>query len=68
VTVRQLFGLVYVIERAALDELALDESFGATSEAWPGVAQMVRRASFDVWRRSPSGSRASRTSRRFTTP
>ena len=31
-TVRQLFGLVYVIERAALDELALDESFGATSE------------------------------------
>jgi diguanylate cyclase (GGDEF)-like protein len=47
-TVRQLFGLVYVIERAALDELALDESYGATSEAWPGVAQMVRRASFDV--------------------
>ncbi|HEY3160592.1 MAG TPA: GGDEF domain-containing protein [Vicinamibacterales bacterium] len=47
-TVRQLFGLVYVMERAALDELALDESFGATSEAWPGVAQMVRRASFDV--------------------
>jgi len=47
-TVRQLFGLVYVMERAALDELALDESFGATSDAWPGVAQMVRRASFDV--------------------
>ncbi len=47
-TVRQLFGLVYVIERASLDELALDESFGATSEAWPGIAQMVRRGSFDV--------------------
>jgi diguanylate cyclase (GGDEF)-like protein len=47
-TVRQLFGLVYVIERAALDQLALDESFGATSEGWPGIAQMVRRASFDV--------------------
>jgi diguanylate cyclase (GGDEF)-like protein len=47
-TVRQLFGLVYVIERAALDELALDESFGATSEAWPGIAQVVRRGSFDV--------------------
>src|SRR5881628_1893511 len=31
-TVRQLFGLVYVIERSALDELALDESFGATTE------------------------------------
>jgi diguanylate cyclase (GGDEF)-like protein len=47
-TVRQLFGLVYVIERAALDELALDESFGATTDAWPGIAQMVRRGSFDV--------------------
>jgi len=47
-TVRQLFGLVYVIERAALDELALDESFGATTEGWPGTAQMVRRGSFDV--------------------
>ena len=47
-TVRQLFGLVYVIERAALDELALDESFGATSEGWPGIAQVVRRGSFDV--------------------
>ena len=47
-TVRQLFGLVYVIERAALDELALDESFGATSEGWPSIAQMVRRGSFDV--------------------
>lgn len=47
-TVRQLFGLVYVMERAALDELALDESFGATSEGWPGIAQIVRRGSFDV--------------------
>ena len=47
-TVRQLFGLVYVMERAALDEVALDESFGATSEGWPGIAQMVRRGSFDV--------------------
>ena len=47
-TVRQLFGLVYVMERAALDELALDESFGATSEGWPSIAQMVRRGSFDV--------------------
>ena len=47
-TVRQLFGLVYVVERAALDEFALDESFGATTEGWPGIAQMVRRGSFDV--------------------
>jgi diguanylate cyclase (GGDEF)-like protein len=46
--IRQLFGLVYLLERAILDELALDESFGATSEPWPSIAQIVRRASFDV--------------------
>jgi diguanylate cyclase (GGDEF)-like protein len=48
VTVRQLFGLVYLVERAALDELALDESFGATSEPWPALAQTVRRSSFSL--------------------
>jgi hypothetical protein len=48
VTVRQLFSLVYLLERAALDELALDESFGATSEPWPALAQIVRRSSFSV--------------------
>jgi len=46
--IRQLFGLVYVMERAALDELALDESSGAMSEPWPSIAQIVRRSSFDV--------------------
>jgi diguanylate cyclase (GGDEF)-like protein len=46
--IRQLFGVVYVMERAALDELALDESFGAMSEPWPSIAQIVRRSSFDV--------------------
>jgi diguanylate cyclase (GGDEF)-like protein len=44
--VRQLFDLVYLIERVSLDELALDESFGATSEPWPAIAQIVRRSSF----------------------
>jgi diguanylate cyclase (GGDEF)-like protein len=34
-------------ERTALDELALDDTLGATSEPWPLVAQLVRRASFD---------------------
>jgi diguanylate cyclase (GGDEF)-like protein len=48
VDVRLLFKLVYLMERSALDELALDESFGATSEPWPTIAQMMRRASFDV--------------------
>lgn len=46
--VRHLFGLVYLLERAALDELALDESFGATSEPWPAIAQIVRRSSFEL--------------------
>jgi diguanylate cyclase (GGDEF)-like protein len=44
----RLFGFAYLIERAALDELAVDETVGATSEAWPLVAQLVRRASFDM--------------------
>ncbi|MBI4266331.1 MAG: GGDEF domain-containing protein [Acidobacteria bacterium] len=48
VAIRPLFGLVYVMERAALDELALDESFGATTEPWPSIAQLVRRCSVDV--------------------
>ena len=46
--VDQLFTLAYLAERTALDELALDEAIGATSEPWPQVAQLVRRASFDV--------------------
>ena len=46
VAVKQLFGMVYLVERAALDELALDESFGATSEPWPALEQCVRRSSF----------------------
>ncbi len=46
--VRQLFSAVYLMERAALDQLALDESFGVNSEPWAAVSQIVRRASFDV--------------------
>ena len=48
ISIKQLCGLVYLVERAALDELALNESFGATSEPWPALAQIVRRSSFDV--------------------
>jgi GGDEF domain-containing protein len=47
VGVRQLFGLAYLLERTALDEAALDETFGATSEQWPAIAQIVRHASFE---------------------
>ena len=44
----KLFNFVYLVERTALDELALDEGIGATSEPWPLVAQMIRRGSFDL--------------------
>ncbi len=37
----RLFTFVYLIERTTLDELALDESLGATSEPWPVVAQLA---------------------------
>jgi diguanylate cyclase (GGDEF)-like protein len=43
-----LFTFVYLTERTALDELALNDTIGATSEHWPLVAQLVRRASFDL--------------------
>jgi diguanylate cyclase (GGDEF)-like protein len=45
---RMLFNVVYLMERTALDEVAGDDSFDASSQPWPVVAQMVRRASFDV--------------------
>jgi diguanylate cyclase (GGDEF)-like protein len=44
----RLFTFTYLLERSALDELALSEAIGATSEPWPLVAQIVRRASFDL--------------------
>jgi len=44
----RLFTFVYLLERSALDELALNDTLGATSEPWPLVAQTVRRASFDL--------------------
>jgi diguanylate cyclase (GGDEF)-like protein len=47
-SVERLFTFAYLTERTALDELALDDTIGATSEPWPLVAQLVRRASFDL--------------------
>jgi diguanylate cyclase (GGDEF)-like protein len=44
----QLFEFLYLIERTTLDELALSDSLGATSEPWALAAQLVRRASFHV--------------------
>jgi diguanylate cyclase (GGDEF)-like protein len=47
-TVSELFSFLHMFERIALDELALDPDIGAATEAWPLVAQLVRRGSFDV--------------------
>ncbi|MGH9144060.1 MAG: GGDEF domain-containing protein [Vicinamibacterales bacterium] len=47
-SMERLFTFAYLTERTALDELALDDTIGATSEPWPLVAQLVRRASFDL--------------------
>jgi diguanylate cyclase (GGDEF)-like protein len=47
-SMERLFTFAYLIERTTLDELALDDRIGATSEPWPVVAQLVRRASFDL--------------------
>ena len=46
--VERLFTFAYLMERTVLDELALSETIGATSEPWPLVAQLVRRGSFDL--------------------
>jgi len=46
--VGRLFTFAYLTERTALDELALNDTIGATSEPWPLAAQLVRRASFDL--------------------
>ncbi|MFI5178630.1 MAG: GGDEF domain-containing protein [Vicinamibacterales bacterium] len=47
-TMEQLFTFAYLSERTVLDELALNDTIGATTEPWPVVAQLVRRASFDL--------------------
>ena len=43
----RLFTFAYLMERTVVDELALSASIGVSSEHWPVVAQIVRRASFD---------------------
>src|SRR5262245_33100234 len=47
-TAERLFTFVYLLERTVMDELAVSEDLGATSEPWPMVAQIVRRGSFDL--------------------
>jgi diguanylate cyclase (GGDEF)-like protein len=45
---RQLYHSINLVERTALDELALDARIGATSEPWALVAQFVRQAGLDI--------------------
>ena len=48
VTPEQLFTFADLALTSLIDELSLDAQLGATSDAWPRVTTMVRRAVFDV--------------------
>jgi diguanylate cyclase (GGDEF)-like protein/excisionase family DNA binding protein len=48
VPVTVLFEAAGTVERAILDELAPDPDLGATSSAWPYIAQRVRRATLTM--------------------
>lgn len=45
---RQLIQVVHRVERIVLDELALDDRLGATSEPWPVVAHCLRTAMLEI--------------------
>jgi len=44
---RQLAALVHLVERTLLDELALDDAIGATSDAWPVVVRLAHTSAYD---------------------
>lgn len=47
-TARELIHALHRLERVVLDELALHEQLGATSEPWPVVAHSIRAATLEV--------------------
>lgn len=47
-TTRHLLHSVHQAERVILDEVALDEQLGATSEPWAVVAHAIRRAALEI--------------------
>jgi diguanylate cyclase (GGDEF)-like protein/excisionase family DNA binding protein len=47
-TVRRLVEAVHRVERVTLDELALHDRLGATSEPWPVVAHSLRSAMLEI--------------------
>jgi len=48
ITTPQLLDAVHHAERVILDEIALDERLGATSEPWAVVAHAIRRATLEI--------------------
>lgn len=47
-TTRQLLEALHQTERVILDEVALDDRLGATSEPWALVAHLIRRATLEI--------------------
>ena len=47
-TTRLLLDALHLAERAILDEVALDDRLGATSEPWAVVAHAIRRATLEI--------------------
>jgi diguanylate cyclase (GGDEF)-like protein len=47
-TTHQLLDSVHLTERVILDEVALDDRLGATSEPWAVVAHGIRRATLEI--------------------
>jgi diguanylate cyclase (GGDEF)-like protein len=47
-TPEQVFNFAYLCLTSALDEISLDPHVGATSDLWPRVSTMTRKAVFDV--------------------
>jgi len=45
---RDVLEALHQTERILLDEVALDDRLGATSEPWPVVAHAIRRATLDI--------------------
>ena len=43
-----LFSFVHIAMNTSIDELSLDTQVGVNTEPWPQVAQIIRRAAFDV--------------------
>jgi diguanylate cyclase (GGDEF)-like protein len=47
-TTRELLDAIHQTERVILDDVALDDRLGATSEPWALVAHSIRRASLEI--------------------